>query len=73
MGIAEYPVIAPDDQQGLGVHLELGQAIDDDDAGARQALRPTDVAGLVEARLDLDQGGDVLAVARRQFEGLDDR
>jgi hypothetical protein len=51
----------PDDQAQLGVRLQLGEAVDDVDAVRFQPSRPEDVVALVEARLELDEHGHLLA------------
>ena len=61
------------DQRGLGVDLQAQQAVDDVYAFALQRSRPLDVALLVEARLELDQRGDLLAVFDRFQQGLHHR
>ena len=53
--------------------LVLDEAEDDVDAGALQVAGPVEVGLLVEARLDLDQRGDVLAGLGRLDQGRDDR
>ena len=57
----ELAALAPHDQAELGVRLELDEAVDHLHAGAFQVARPADVGRLVEARLELDHGGDRLA------------
>ena len=56
-------------EAGLAVGLEAGEAIDDVDASLLQATRPGDVGLLVEAGPQLDDGRDLLAPLRRQFQG----
>ena len=57
------------DERHLGVGLVAQHAVGDVRAGAFERLRPFDVAGLVEARLELDQDRDLLAA----LGGLDER
>ena len=61
------------DQAELGVRLELDEAVHHVHAGALQIARPLDVGGLVEAGLELDHGGHLLAVLGGADEGADDR
>ena len=49
----------------LGVRLDADQAIDHVDALVFERSRPLDVTLFVEARLELEQHGDLFAVARR--------
>ncbi len=49
------------------------EAVDDMHALVFERPRPLDVALLVETRLELDQHGDLLAVAGRVEQGGDDR
>ena len=73
VGIAAQAVeIAAHHQDHLGVRLEPDHAVHDVDAGALQPVGPLDVGRLVEARLDLDHHGDLLAVARRFDQVVDD-
>ena len=51
------------------MRLEAGEAIDDVDASLLQATGPGDVGLLVEAGPQLNDGGDLLAPLRRQFQG----
>ena len=55
------------------MRLQAEEAVDDLDAALLERARPLDVAGLVEARLELDDGGHLLAVLGRARERLDDR
>ena len=57
------------DQAQLAVHLDVDQPVDDVDAGRLQPGRPGDVVLLVEAGLQLDQHGHLLAL----FGGLDEQ
>ena len=57
-----FPGLAPDDQAHLGVRLQPHHAVDHVDAGGFQRPRPADVVLLVEARLQLDQDRDLLAI-----------
>ncbi len=63
---------SPHDHAQLGVGLVLDEAEDDVDAGALHRPGPPQVRLLVEARLQFDQGGDVLAVLGRLDQGGDD-
>ena len=70
VGVAadDIPFLA-DDQHRLGVGLESGNAVDDIDAGLAHEAGPLDVGGFVEAGLQLDDDGDLLAV----LGGVDER
>ncbi len=70
---AQYIVLAPHDQQHLGVCLVADHAVDHLHAGFLQARGETDVGLLVEARPQLDHHGDVLAVARGFHQQVDQR
>ena len=73
VGVAPEPgVVAAHHQHDLGVGLEADHAVHDVDADLLQPARPLDVGGLVEARLDLDHDRDLLAVARRLDQVVDD-
>ena len=61
---ADAVLLAPHHQHQLAVRLEADEAVDDLDAGLLHAPRPADVLLLVEARLQLDDDGDLLAAAR---------
>ena len=61
------------DQATLAVDLQADDSVDDVHAGLLELAGPLDVVGLVEAGLELDQGGDLLAVLRGLHEGVDDR
>ena len=65
--------LAPHDQRKLGVGLELDEAVDDLHAGAFEIARPADIGFLVEARLQLDDGGHRLARFGGLRQGLHDR
>ncbi len=54
-------LLAPHDQADLGVGLPVHEAVDDLHAGALELRRPVQVALLVEAGLELDNGGHRLA------------
>ena len=69
---AQAAGLAADDQADLGVGLEALHAVDDLGAGALEFVGPVEVAGLVEAGLELDERGDVLAVLRGLDQGVDD-
>ena len=74
MGVAGDPLALAAHHQGeLGVGLEPDHAIGDVDADVLQALRPFDVALLVEAGLQLDQGDHLLARLGRLDQGSHDR
>ena len=70
--VAQFVAVAADDHQHLAVGLESDHAVDDVHAGFLQPARPEDVVGLVKARAELDQHGDLLAVLRRADERGDD-
>ena len=70
---ADAVALAAHDLERLAVRLEADEAVDHVGALALQRLGPADVALLVEARLELDEDGDVLAVGRRLHELLDGR
>jgi len=70
---AQGLALAADHQAQLGVGLVLDEAEHHVHARPLQVLGPAQVVLLVEARLDLDQGGDVLAVLGRLDQGRDDR
>ena len=59
---SKHVAFAPDDERHLGVHLQVGEAVDDVHARLLQGARPLDVAVLVEARLQLDEADALLAV-----------
>src|SRR5215470_2056276 len=69
---AQVAPFAANHHGDLGVGLELDEAVDHLDAGALQVARPADVALLVEARLQLDQGRDRLASLGRFDQRLHD-
>ena len=69
---AQVAGLAADDHADLGVGLEALHAIDDLRAGALEFVGAVEVAGLVEAGLEFDEHGDVLAVFRGLDEGVDD-
>ncbi len=60
------------DHADLAMGLVANEAEHDVHAGLLELLGPLDVVGLVEASLQLDEGGDLLAVARGLDEGADD-
>ena len=62
---AELVLFAPHDERGFGVRLQAEKAVDDVNAGLLERARPLDVALLVEARLELDDGRHLLAVLGR--------
>ncbi len=55
------------------MRLESGEAVDDVRADAFERSRPVDVVLFVEARLELDQDGDLLSVLGRAIKRPDDR
>ena len=57
----------------LGVSLELDETKDHLGAGALQVAGPANIGFLIEARLQLDEGGHRLSGLRRFDKGLDDR
>ena len=57
------------DAADLAVHLVIAEAVDDVASGLLEALRPFDIVALVEARAQLEQRGDLLAV----LGGVDER
>ena len=61
------------DQRHLGVRLETGETVDDVRADALQVARPMDVVLFVEARFELDQHRDLLAVLGSFDQRVDDR
>ena len=65
--------LAAHDERDLGVRLEADEAVDHVHAGPLERARPLDVVLLVEARLELDEHGDLLAVLGRARERGDDR
>ena len=69
---AQAVVVAPHDEGDLAVDLVVHDAIDDVDAGFLEAARPSDVVRLVEARFQLGDGGDLLAIAHGVHERADD-
>ena len=64
--------LAADDQEGLGVRLVAGDAVNHVGPQVFQAAGPLDVAGLVEAGPQLHQHGHFLAALRRPAQGADD-
>jgi hypothetical protein len=74
MGIAANPVaFAANDQGRFGVRLEAGDTVNDVDPGFAHEAGPFDVGGFIEARLQLDDNGDLFAVARRFDQLLHER
>ena len=55
------------------MRLQVDEAVDDVDAGLLQPVRPDDVVALVEARLQLDEHGDLLARVGGLDEQIDQR
>ena len=70
---SEDVALAPDDERHLRVHLQVGEAVDDVNAGLLEGARPFDVAVLVEARLQLDEAHALLAVFGALDQGGDER
>ena len=70
---AQLAAFAAHDEQHLGVRLVTDDAVDDLHAGVLQAIGEAEVGFLVEARAQLDDDGDVLAVARGLHQLFDDR
>ena len=62
-----------DDQAQLAVRLQAHEAVDDVDAGGLHPRRPGDVVAFVEARLQLDEHRDLLALFGRGHEHVDQR
>ena len=70
VAVAAHAVgLAPQHERGLRVGLVPHDAVDDVDARVLERPWPTRCCGLVEARLQLDEGGDLLAALR----GADER
>jgi hypothetical protein len=63
----------PDDQTQFAVGFQIRQPVHDVRAGIFQPRRPIDVAPLIEAGLQLDQDGDLLASLGRVDQAIDDR
>ena len=53
--------------------LEADESVDDVAAGLLELAGPVDVGLLVEARLDLHDREDLLALLGRRDQGVDDR
>src|SRR4249919_1862833 len=70
---AQLAALAAHDQQHLRVCLVADHAVNDLHARILQAVSEAEVGFLVEARAQLDDNGDVLAVARSLHEMIDDR
>ena len=64
--------LAANDETNLGVGLQIHEAVDHLRARPLQRPRPANVRLLVEARFELDQGGDRLAGLRRLDERTHD-
>ena len=69
---AQFAVLATEDQHHLGVGLEADHAVDHYRAGLLQAAGQLQVGLFVEAGAQLDHRGDLLAVACRLDQGVDD-
>ena len=65
--------LAPRDEQHLRVRLQPDNAVDHLRAHALQPLRPVDVGLLVEAGLELQHDGDLLAAAHGLHQQVHDR
>ena len=70
---ADAVVLAADDERGLAVGLQSDDPVDDVNAGLLEHPGLVDVVFLVEPGLELDQGGDLLAVLGGAGQGADDR
>ena len=70
---ADAVVLAAQHERRLRVRLEADDAVDDVHAHFFEGTGPADVGLLVESSLELDDGGDLLAVLLRLDERLDDR
>ena len=70
---AERALLLPDDQGDLRVRLQADQAVDYVHPSLLQSPCPENIVLFVEARLQLDEDGDLFAVLRRLDQGLDDR
>ena len=66
-------LLAPDDERDLAVRLQADDAVDHVDARLLERLGPLDVLLLVEARLQLHEDRDLLAVLGRADERGEDR
>ncbi len=70
---AQLAAFAAHDQQHLGVGLEPDHAVDDLHTGLLQAVGQAEVGFLIEARAQLDDDGDVLAIACGLDQRIDDQ
>ena len=61
-------VLAANDEGDLAMRLQADEAEDDVDAGFFQFAGPEDVAFLVEAGLQFDDGGHLLAVVGGELQ-----
>ena len=66
---AQLSIFPADDERGLRMDLQVGEPVDDVDAGLLERAGPADVPALVEARLQLDEANRLLSHLR----GLDQR
>ncbi len=74
MHVAPQSVLVfANDEHRFGVHLLVGKAVDDVRAGALQAFCPLDVVLFVEARLELDDDGDLFLVLGGREQRANDR
>ena len=74
MAITPQPLaLAPHDQQQLRVRLVAHDAVDDVRTRLLEPHRQVDVGGFVEARAQLDDGGDLLAGPGRVDQRLHER
>jgi hypothetical protein len=69
----QRPGLAAHDQRQLGVGLQLDETVDHLHARPFEIASPFDVGGLVETRLQLDDGGDGLAGLGRLGQCANDR
>ena len=69
---AEAAVLIAGDEGDFGVGFESLDAVNDADPGALEGFGAVEVAFLVEAGLEFDEGGDLFAIFRGAGEGADD-
>ena len=67
------PLLAADDEQGLGVDLQPGDAADHPRPGLLEGLCPDKIVALVETGLELHEHGHLFPVLSRPGEGRYDR
>ena len=70
---AELGSLLPDHQRHLAMGFQVEKPVHDMHAGPFHLPCPVDVVVLVEAGLQLHDGGDILALVRRVDQGFDDR